>query len=45
MDLVHGRNDGLFDGFPGIGLVRAFEKLRHWLREKNLCAGELLPAL
>ena len=32
MDLVHARNDVLYDGFPGMGLVRAFENLRHWLR-------------
>ncbi|MEX1663267.1 class I SAM-dependent methyltransferase [Thioclava sp. 15-R06ZXC-3] len=36
MDLVHGRNDALYDGFPGIGLVRALEKLRHWLRGNSL---------
>jgi cyclopropane-fatty-acyl-phospholipid synthase len=35
MDLVHGRNDALFDGFPGIGLVRTIDKLRHWLRGKG----------
>lgn len=32
MDLVHAGNDELYDGFPGMGLVRAFEKMRHWLR-------------
>lgn len=32
MDLIHAGNDELYDGFPGMGLVRAFEKLRHWLR-------------
>ena len=32
MDLVHARNDTLYDGFPGMGLVRTFENLRHWLR-------------
>jgi len=31
MDLILDRNDGIFDGFPGAGLVRAFEKIRHWL--------------
>jgi cyclopropane-fatty-acyl-phospholipid synthase len=36
MDLVHGRNDSLYDGFPGMGLVRAFEKLRHWLRGNSM---------
>jgi cyclopropane-fatty-acyl-phospholipid synthase len=36
MDLVHGRNDALLDGFPAIVLVRAFEKLRHWLRGNSI---------
>ena len=31
MDLVHMGNEGIDDGFPGFGLVRAFEKLRFWL--------------
>ncbi|MCB1312457.1 MAG: class I SAM-dependent methyltransferase [Sedimentitalea sp.] len=31
MDLVHMGNEGIYDGFPGFGLVRAFEKLRFWL--------------
>ena len=30
-DLILDRNEGVFDGFPGAGLVRAFEKFRHWL--------------
>jgi cyclopropane-fatty-acyl-phospholipid synthase len=36
MDLVHGRNDALYDGFPGMGLVRTFENLRHWLRGNSM---------
>lgn len=35
MDLVHARNDAIYDGFPGMGLVRAFENLRHWLRSNS----------
>lgn len=35
MDLVHERNDALYDGFPGMGLVRLFERLRHWLRSNS----------
>jgi len=31
MDLILDRNDCIFDGFPGAGLLRAFEKIRHWL--------------
>ena len=31
MDLILDRNEGVFDGFPGAGLVRTFEKIRHWL--------------
>ena len=32
MDFVHADNDVLYDGFPGIGLLRAWERLRHRLR-------------
>lgn len=32
MDLVHADNDGVYDGFPGMALLRAYENLRHWLR-------------
>ncbi|MTJ04444.1 MAG: class I SAM-dependent methyltransferase [Sediminimonas qiaohouensis] len=35
MDLVHADNDDIYDGFPGQGLVRAFERVRHWLRSNN----------
>jgi cyclopropane-fatty-acyl-phospholipid synthase len=35
MDLVHAGNDELYDGFPGLGLIRAFENLRHWLRRNS----------
>ncbi|MFN3938351.1 MAG: class I SAM-dependent methyltransferase [Gemmobacter sp.] len=35
MDLVHSGNDRIYDGFPGMGLVRAFERLRHWLRSNS----------
>ena len=35
MDLVHADNDALYDGFPGMALVRAFERLRHWLRSNS----------
>ncbi len=38
MDLVHAGNDDLYDGFLGMGIVRAFERLRHWLRS-NTRAG------
>jgi len=31
MDLIHADNDALFDGFPGIALLRAFERFRFWL--------------
>ncbi len=36
MDLVHAGNDGIYDGFPGMKLVRAFENLRHWLRSNSV---------
>jgi cyclopropane-fatty-acyl-phospholipid synthase len=32
MDLVHADNDELYDGFPGMGLLRRYEAFRHWLR-------------
>ncbi len=35
MDLIHADNDGLYDGFPGITLVRTWERLRHWLRSNS----------
>ncbi len=35
MDLMHMGNDSVYDGFPGMGLVRAFEKMRFWLRRNH----------
>ncbi len=35
MDLVHADNDDLYDGFPGMGLVRAWERLRFWLQSNS----------
>ncbi|WP_414897531.1 class I SAM-dependent methyltransferase [Rhodovulum sp. YEN HP10] len=35
MDLVHADNDDLFDGFPGLGLIRAYERLRFWLQSNS----------
>ncbi|MCB2116163.1 MAG: class I SAM-dependent methyltransferase [Rhodobacteraceae bacterium] len=35
MDLVHSDNQELYDGFPGIGLVRAWERMRHVLRANS----------
>ncbi|MBC7138349.1 MAG: class I SAM-dependent methyltransferase [Defluviimonas sp.] len=35
MDLLHAGNDEIYDGFPGMRLVRAFEGLRHWLRRNT----------
>ncbi|QGX98334.1 class I SAM-dependent methyltransferase [Roseovarius faecimaris] len=31
MDFVHYDNEVLYDGFPGMGVVRFYERLRHWL--------------
>ena len=31
MELVHQDNDEIYDGYPGQGLVRAFERFRFWL--------------
>lgn len=35
MDLVHADNDELYDGFPGLGLLRVYERLRHWLNSNS----------
>ncbi|KNG95457.1 SAM-dependent methyltransferase [Pseudaestuariivita atlantica] len=35
MDLVHADNENMYDGFPGMGLVRAYEKLRFWLQSNS----------
>ena len=35
MDLVHADNDEMYDGFPGMGLVRAVENIRFWLQSNT----------
>ncbi|MGB5067841.1 MAG: cyclopropane-fatty-acyl-phospholipid synthase family protein [Albidovulum sp.] len=35
MDFVHADNDAIYDGFPGMGLVRSYERLRHLLRSNS----------
>ena len=35
MDLLHESGDGVYDGFPGQRLVRAYEKLRFWLQSNS----------
>ncbi|MBK0328398.1 class I SAM-dependent methyltransferase [Rhodobacteraceae bacterium F11138] len=35
MDLVHLGNDTIYDGFPGMALVRAYEKLRFWMQRNH----------
>ncbi|WP_299731663.1 cyclopropane-fatty-acyl-phospholipid synthase family protein [uncultured Tateyamaria sp.] len=35
MDWVHADNDEIYDGFPGLGLVRRFEKFRFWLQRNH----------
>ncbi len=35
MDLIHVAGDDLYDGFPGMGLVRAFERARFWLASNS----------
>lgn len=35
LDLVHADNDELYDGFPGMSLVRAYERLRFWLNSNS----------
>ncbi len=35
MDLVHTENEEIYDGFPGQGLLRTYEKLRFWLQSNS----------
>ena len=35
MDLVHADNEDIYDGFPGQGLVRSFERFRFWLQRNH----------
>ncbi|MEM8978224.1 MAG: cyclopropane-fatty-acyl-phospholipid synthase family protein [Pseudomonadota bacterium] len=35
MDFVHADNTEIYDGFPGMGLVRAYERLRFWLQSNS----------
>ena len=35
MDLIHQQGDEIYDGFPGMGLVRAYERLRFWLKRNH----------
>jgi cyclopropane-fatty-acyl-phospholipid synthase len=35
MDLVHADNEEMYDGFPGMTLLRNFEKFRFWLRSNS----------
>lgn len=35
MDFIHHDNEVIYDGFPGMGLVRAYERLRHWMNRNS----------
>ena len=35
MDWAHADNEGLYDGFPGMSLLRAYEKIRFWLQSNS----------
>ncbi len=35
MDFIHADNEDLYDGFPGQGLVRLFEKFRFWMQRNH----------
>ncbi|QBF32066.1 cyclopropane-fatty-acyl-phospholipid synthase family protein [Thalassococcus sp. S3] len=35
MDFVHADNDSVYEGFPGMNLVRAYERLRFWLQRNH----------
>ncbi len=35
MDLLLDHNEAVFDGFPGMGLVRMYERMRHWMNRNS----------
>ncbi len=35
MDFIHADNEELYDGFPGIGFVRMFERFRFWMQSNH----------
>ncbi|KIN72512.1 SAM-dependent methyltransferase [Sulfitobacter guttiformis] len=35
MDFIHADNEDIYDGFPGMGLVRRYEQLRFWLQRNS----------
>ena len=35
LDLMHADNDEMYDSFPGMGMVRAWEKFRFWLQSNS----------
>ncbi|MEL7461139.1 MAG: cyclopropane-fatty-acyl-phospholipid synthase family protein [Pseudomonadota bacterium] len=35
MDFIHEDNDAIYNGFPGLGLVRAYERMRFWLQANS----------
>ena len=35
MDLVHADNEDIYDGFPGMGMVRMWEQFRFWLQRNH----------
>jgi len=39
MDFVHADNGDLYDGFPGMGLVRKWEQFRFWLQSNSKKTG------
>ena len=35
LDMIQSGNEGVYDGFPGFALVRAYERLRFWLQSNS----------
>ena len=35
MDLIHAENDEVYEGFPGMALVRLYERVRFWLQSNS----------
>ncbi len=36
MDIILDRNEDVFDGFPGMGVIRFYERMRHWMNRNTI---------
>lgn len=35
MDIILDHNEDVFDGFPGMGMIRFYERMRHWMNQNS----------